>query len=595
MVTMMRFSPLVFAFTFVLAGTQIVSAQVQGQWVITGTMQTDREFNAQVKLANGKILSIGGIDNNNSLLASAEIYDSASRAWAPTNNMAQPREVFPAVVLTNGKVLVSGGLGAGSTVLAAAELYDPMKGTWSPVGSLAVARYGHTATLLQTGKVLVTGGCTASACSTDTAVSELYDPVSNTWSTTGSLNTARYSHTAVLLNTGMHTGKVLAVGGSAGSSCELYDPSKGTWSKAASTNVSRGSNATTMLPDGKVLITGGASGRFPINSAEIYDPSVNTWTPTGNMTTGRYAHTATLLTDGTVVIAGGIGQSISCGKACTGFIPTAKVDIYNEAAGRFTAAASLTRALAYHSTTLLGSGEALTNGGRGTTAYCCVVVNTAEIYTPLTMTFSSSSLNFGLLKIGLTSTSPPVTVTNVSSHQATISSITPSGDYSETNTCLMTTTPITLNSGQNCMITITFKPTAEGTRQGAVTLKDNDPGSPLQVIALTGFGETLALGFSPSSLNLGTVPVGLTSSQSATLTNDSAAPVNITGISISPSDGTFTQTHNCPATLNVQQTCTFTIVFTPPDVFPYNATLSVANNGNGTAQLPIKGTGADGP
>jgi hypothetical protein len=241
--------------------------------------------------------------------------------------------------------------------------------------------------------------------------------------------------------------------------------------------------------------------------------------------------------------------------------------------------------LAYHSTTLLESGAALTTGGSGTTASCCVVASTAEIYTPLTMTFSSSSLNFGLLEIGLghalTSAPQTVTVTNVSRHQPTISSITRSGDYSETNTCPIT--PNVLNSGQKCTITIRFQPTPGGTRKGAVTLNDNDPGSPSQVIALTGVGETLALGFSPSSLNLGTVPVGLTSSQSATLTNDSAAPVNITGYSISPSDGTFTQTNNCPVTLNVQQTCTFTIVFTPPDVFTYNATLSVANNGNGTA------------
>ena len=92
--------------------------------------------------------------------------------------------------------------------------------------------------------------------------SELYDPASNTWSTTGSLNTARYYHTAVRLK----TGKVLAIGGSTGTattSCELYNPSTGTWSNAASTNVARFFNTTTLLPDGKVLVTGGATSRFP--------------------------------------------------------------------------------------------------------------------------------------------------------------------------------------------------------------------------------------------------------------------------------------------------------------------------------------------
>jgi len=243
---------------------------------------------------------------------------------------------------------------------------------------------------------------------------------------------------------------------------------------------------------------------------------------------------------------------------------------------------------------LLGSGRALTAGGISTTAHCCVAVNNAEVYTPLTFTFSAASLNFGLLKIGLSSASQTVTVKNVSSHAATIGSVTPSGDYSQTHTC--PTTPIPLKPGENCTITVTFKPTRAGTRQGAVTLKDNDPGSPSQTIALTGVGETLALGFSPPSLNFGTVRATVTSlPQNATVTNDSAVRVNINAISISLADGTFTQTNNCPATLEVQHTCTVTIVFTPPDVFTYNATLSIANSGNGTAQLPLTGTGADGP
>jgi hypothetical protein len=275
----------------------------------------------------------------------------------------------------------------------------------------------------------VTGGCAASNCSTATAVSELYDPASNSWSTTGILNTARYYHTAVRLK----TGKVLAIGGSTG---------------------------------------------------------------------------------------------------------------------------------------------------------------TAGVYTPLTLTFSASSLNFGLLQTGLTSASQTVTVTNVSSHSATFTSIASSGDFSQNNTCPTTTT---LDPGQNCMITVTFSPTAAGTRTGAVTLKDNCPGSPTQTITLSGTGETGALGFTPASLNLGNAPVGSSNTQSVTVTNDGAAAVNITGIAISPSGGTFTQTNNCPATLNVQQTCTFQIVFTPPDVFTYNATLSITNSANGPANLSLSGTGLDGP
>jgi N-acetylneuraminic acid mutarotase len=570
------------------AGIEIVSAQTQGQWTVTGSMQSTRELGSQALLGNGSLLSIGGIDNSSNVLASVEIYNPTQGTWKATGSMVQGRQLFSAVVLVSGKVLVSGGLGSSNIVLGGAELYDPSTGTWSSARSLSVPRFGHTATLLPSGKVLVTGGCTSNGCSTDTAVSELYDPTSNTWSATGNLNNARHYQTAVLLQ----TGKVMTIGGFHGaaiSSCELYDPSTGTWSNAASTNTFRYRNGATLLPDGKVLVTGGASGRYPLNSAELYDPSANTWTTTGSMTTPRYGHSATLLPDGTVLAAGGMGKSISCGKACTSYIPTANVEIYNEATGKFTKTGTLSRALSYQSATLLRTGAALVAGGIGTTSTCCVVVNTAEFYTPLSLTLSPSSLNFGFLQVGLTSASQTVTVSNVSNHSVTFSSITHSGDYNESNNC-----PSILGMSQSCTITVSFSPTVAGSRSGAVTLNDNAPGSPKQTIALSGTGGAGALIFTASSLNLGSVIPGYSSTMSATLINDGSAAVNMTGISIVPSGGTFTLTNNCPATLNPQQTCVFQVTFTPPDTGTYSATLTVTDNGTGApATLALSGIGLD--
>ena len=579
----------VISLTSVVLSAQPLLAQVQGQWTSSGAMQSPRELNAQAPTAGGKVLSAGGVDNTGTLLATAEVYSPILGSWTLTGSMAAARELFPAVLLTNGNILVSGGLGAGGTVLDGAELFNPKTGTWSPAGTMSVARFDHSATLLKNGKVLVTGGCTTSNCGTVTPVGELYDPQSNSWTTTGSLGTARYRHAAVRLN----DGRVLAIGGLAGgatTSCELYDPTTGIWSSAASTATARYLNGATLLPDGKVLVTGGVITRYPLNSAELYNPATNAWTPAGTMTAGRYAHTSTLLPDGTVLLAGGEGQSISCGKDCTGYIPTAKTEIYNEATGTFAAAASLPRALAYHTTTLAGAGRALTGGGLGYNAYCCQVVSNSAYYIPLTTAYSAYSLNFGLLQIGLSSTAQMVTVTNVSSHATMFSSIASIGEYSETNSCVPT-----LNAGQQCTISVTFKPTKAGTSAGTLIIRDDDPGSPTQTITLAGTGETLALGFTPASLNLGSVPVGSSGMESATMTNDGPAPVDITGIAISPANHTFTQTNNCPATLNVQQTCTFQIVFSPPDVFTYNATLSVMIGAGGMATLRLSGTGLDGP
>ena len=89
--------------------------------------------------------------------------------------------------------------------------------------SLNAARYMHTATLLPNGQVLVAGGWIGPGISTALASAELYDPATGTWTATGSLNTARYGHTATLLA----NGKVLAAGGEGSASyltsAELYD------------------------------------------------------------------------------------------------------------------------------------------------------------------------------------------------------------------------------------------------------------------------------------------------------------------------------------------------------------------------------------
>jgi hypothetical protein len=118
--------------------------------------------------------------------------------------MVTARNSYAAVLLPNGKVLAAGGSSDGPSAVAAAELYDPATGTWSTTGSMATARHAPAGLLLN-GKVLVTGGHSFGAL----ASTELYDPATGTWSTTGSMVTARQVHTATLLP----TGKVLVAGG----------------------------------------------------------------------------------------------------------------------------------------------------------------------------------------------------------------------------------------------------------------------------------------------------------------------------------------------------------------------------------------------
>src|SRR5439155_25240257 len=85
-----------------------------------------------------------------------------------------------------------------------------------------------------------------------------------------------------------------------------------------------------------------------------------------------------------------------------------------------------------------------------------------------------------------TSAAQAVTLTNTGSATLTITSITASGDFSQTNTC---GSPVII--GGTCTITVTFTPTVAGSRTGTLSVTDNASGSP-HTAALSGKGTTSA-------------------------------------------------------------------------------------------------------
>jgi hypothetical protein len=98
------------------------------------------------------------------------------------------------------------------------------------------------------------------------------------------------------------------------------------------------------------------------------------------------------------------------------------------------------------------------------------------------MKVSPSSLDFGNVQVGMTSPPMTVTLTNLSSFTVQLFNPTVLGDFAQTNNC-----PGTLNGHQSCTFSVTFTPTATGSRTGTLYISDSDLGSP-QTVTLSGNG-----------------------------------------------------------------------------------------------------------
>jgi hypothetical protein len=279
--------------------------------------------------------------------------------WVLTGSLNVQRNAFTLTLLNDGRALAAGGSGSSSN-LQSSETYNPASGTWSMAGNMATPRANQTATLLPSGKVLIAGGCSGYPCNGLTS-SELFDPSSNQFSTTGFMITGRYGHQAVLLT----DGRVLVMGGTSicnSSTCnpldsaEIYDPASGSWSSVAPMPTARVGMAATAVGGDKALVTGGcpvSGGPCPNLGAIVFDAIANTWTGTGPMMVDRYSAAATLMPDGSVIAVGGLDSS--------GY-SIASAERFTPATLAWSAAGTLKTARFEAAATLLQTGDLLVAG-----------------------------------------------------------------------------------------------------------------------------------------------------------------------------------------------------------------------------------------
>jgi hypothetical protein len=203
------------------------------------------------------------------------------------------------------------------------------------------------------------------------------------------------------------------------------------------------------------------------------------------------------------------------------------------------------------------------------------------------VSLTPASLTFASQAIGTTSPAQTATLKNTGSGPLAISSITTAGDFGQTNKC-----GSMVNAGASCTLSVTFKPTATGTRTGTITITDDAAGTPHTLsLTGTGFNGGPVVSLTPSSLTFAAQMVGTFSpAQSATLKNTGGTALKIISIGRS---GDFYEGNNCPATLAAGSSCTVRVTFTPSSAGPRPGAVTIADNAPGSPhKLPLSGTGS---
>jgi galactose oxidase-like protein len=277
--------------------------------VIPSALRVPLHDHAATVLEDDQILLTGGFFTGDRTTccwtwgnSRADLFDGGRSEVLPLGHMATARMDHQATRLIDGRVLITGGSvftkqGYFVEMIPTdhAEIFDPLTGAFRPVGSMRTARYGHTATLLQDGRVLIAGGSPyvrpyASEAPPPLVSTEIFDPRTETFEAGPDLLATHAGHTATLLD----DGRVVIVD----KTTEIFDPATNTVSAGPDIGARSGHTATRM-PDGRVLFFGGA------NDAVLYDFRTEKVADRTPLEIARTAHTATLLRDGTVLIVGG--------------------------------------------------------------------------------------------------------------------------------------------------------------------------------------------------------------------------------------------------------------------------------------------------
>jgi hypothetical protein len=203
------------------------------------------------------------------------------------------------------------------------------------------------------------------------------------------------------------------------------------------------------------------------------------------------------------------------------------------------------------------------------------------------ISLSRTEIDFGAVPTN-TPADEEIVVTNNGTGALTIGSIAidPAGTPFSIGSENCTQAPVA--PAASCTITVHFLPDSANAFHADVVIESDDPDSPSLTVSVFGSGTGDAnIAVSPTSLDLGTVPLGDSAQGAITVSNNGLADLTITSVAgDGDSAGDFAVENDC-ATLANGETCTIDVTYTPTAAGTADFAIVITSSDPDTGSLTV--------
>lgn len=377
-------------------------------------------------------------------------------------------------------------------------------------------------------------------------------------------------------------------------------------------------NGMTIASGAECQVSVSITPTHPGNYAETLDfvsNSLNTTTTTTvalqAQVTGAYLTAVPTLLNFGSVTTGGSGLTLALDITNNGFSDSAIINSVSFPSPVFTFTSSICGTIAAGSSCPMSvnfdptaaqtySGNLVikyTSSTSGYTGTLTVPLSGIGVSPTVELTFSPTSVNFGNIKVGTTSTTQVITVTNPGSTAVSIigsptfTGASKAGQFiiqSGSNVCG------TVQPGATCYFYVAGTPTVTGTNTASLSVTDNSVHGGFTIpLSVTGVVSNVTLSPSPT-LSFGNVALNTPTVLPVTVTNSGPVVANISTIAVTGVGFQQVSGSNpCGATLAAGASCTVNVQFDATTSGAFTGSLTVTDDSPGSPQsITLTGTGA---